>query len=397
MLCNCGNSQAPAEAQKIDGVFVDFCEIEKVKEHLAKNDACFEAAYNELIEKAQIAVTDNEELSVVHKKKVPASGDKHDYYSMGPYWWPDPSKADGLPYIRRDGEINPETRGDNVDTGMKSKFMANVESLTWAFYFTGDDKYADKAVELLETWFVNIATKMNPNLDYAQAIPGICEGRGIGIIDFHYIDKLISPIQILEGRNKFDAETKMAIHEWFEQYLEWLISSKNGIDEANTKNNHATWYDVQVAGIALFLDKTEMAKTVLEEVKSRRIANQIEPDGSQPLEIARTRSLSYSGMNTRGFIYLANMAQNVGVDLWNFETPDGRGIQKAMDYLLPYFAGDESWTHQQISNIDDAIGVLKLNYLIGAVKTGEEKYVNAFRSVAEPSTDLEVLLYPLFL
>ncbi len=185
------------------------------------------------------------------KKKVPPSGNKHDYLSMGPYWWPDPAKSDGLPYIRKDGEVNPETRGENVDTDKKSKMLNNVETLTWAFYFSGENKYAEKAVELLETWFVNPQTKMNPNLNYAQGIPGRLEGRGIGIIDFSGIDKLISPVQILEKYGKFTTETVEKLHEWLEQYLNWLITSDYGKDENDERNNHGTWFDVQTAGICL--------------------------------------------------------------------------------------------------------------------------------------------------
>jgi len=315
---------------------------------------------------------------------------------MGPYWWPDPSKPNGLPYIRRDGEVNPETRGENVDTDKKSKMLNNVETLTWAFYFSGNNKYAQKAVELIETWFVNRETKMNPNLNYAQGIPGRQEGRGIGIIDFSGINKLISPAQILESHDKFTVETREKLYDWFDQYLNWLITSDYGKDEDDERNNHGTWFDVQSAGIALFLGKTEMAKARLENVKAKRIATQIEPDGSQPLEIARTRSLSYSSMNLRGFIHLANMARTVGVDLWNFETADGRGIRKALDFLLPYVQNKKKWESQQITDLEEALEGLKINYIIGAVKTGNDEYLEVMQSLSKPATELEILLYPVF-
>jgi len=392
---NCKDNPAQSRSKIINGIFVDFDDIEKVRKQIRQKNEYFLAAYNALVDKAEIALNENP-YSVIDKKKVPPSGDKHDYLSMGPYWWPDPSKPNGLPYIRRDGEVNPETRGENVDTDKKSKMLNNVETLTWAFYFSGNNKYAQKAVELIETWFVNRETKMNPNLNYAQGIPGRQEGRGIGIIDFSGINKLISPAQILESHGKFTVEIREKLYDWFDQYLNWLITSDYGKDEDDERNNHGTWFDVQSAGIALFLGKTEMAKARLENVKAKRIATQIEPDGSQPLEIARTRSLSYSSMNLRGFIHLANMARTVGVDLWNFETADGRGIRKALDFLLPYVKNKKKWESQQITDLEEALEGLKINYIIGAVKTGNDEYLEVMQSLSKPATELEILLYPVF-
>jgi hypothetical protein len=392
---NCGDGSAPFQSKDINGIFVDFTVTEKVRKQIRKENKDFLPAYNQLIKKADQALTEGP-FSVVDKKRVPPSGDKHDYLSMGPYWWPDPSKSDGLPYIRRDGEVNPETRGENVDTDAKNKLFSNVETLAWAFYFSGENKYAEKGVHLLETWFVNPENRMNPNLNFAQSIPGRVEGRGIGIIDFSGINRLISPIQILESYGKFTPETKGKLYDWFEQFFNWLTTSDYGIDEAGERNNHGTWYDVLTAGISLFLGKTGEARTILENVKTRRIATQIEPDGSQPFEIARTRSLSYSSMNLRGFIFLANMAQTVDVDLWNFETPDGRSIRKALDFLLPYVQGKKRWENQQITSLEESLEGLKLNYLISAVKTGDKKYFEVVQSMSEPITAPEILLFPLF-
>jgi hypothetical protein len=183
--------------------------------------------------------------------------------------------------------------------------------------------------------------------------------------------------------------------QWFDAYLNWLCTSKYGKDEDDYFNNHGTYFDVQAAGIALFLGKTDMAKERLENVKSKRIAAQIEPDGSQPHELARTKSLSYSTMNLRGFIVLADMAQRAGVDLWNFETTDGRGIRKALDFLLPFVRGEKKWEYKQISDMEGAMESLKLNYHLAAVKTGDKRYLEAAQSAA-PATGLDILLYPLF-
>ena len=381
--------------KQIDGIFVDFNKIEKVKKSIQNRNENYLPAYENLIEKAEEAMLEGP-FSVMDKKRIPPSGDKHDYLSMGPYWWPDTTKADELPYIRRDGEINPETRGEYVDRPSAGKLFANVETLGWAFYFSGEEKYAEKAIQLLEVWFVNPETKMNPNLNFAQGIPGICEGRGIGIIDWAGINKLVSTIQILDASGKLPANTKTQLFAWFEAYHTWLINSEYGIDEANTANNHATWYDAQVAGIEIMLGKTDMAKARLEQVKTKRIATQIEPDGSQPYELARTKSLGYSTMNLRGFIQLANLGQKMGVDLLNFETKDGRSIKKALDNLLPFAQGEKEWQNQQLGDLEEAVENLKIDFLMAGFATGQEKYLQIAKTIKVPEGNIETLLYPVF-
>lgn len=270
-----------AFSQNSTGIFVDFNQTEKVKELIQQKDGNYLPAYKKLIEQAEQAMKEGP-FSVVYKKRTPPSGDKHDYLSMGPYWWPDPSKPNGLPYMRKDGERNPETRGDNVDRTSAGNLFFNVKTLAWAYYFSNDEKYAKKTLELFETWFINQKTKMNPNLNYAQGIPGICTGRGIGIIDWSGINSLISPIQILEDKKLIPLEIKTQLHNWFNEYLHWLVSSEYGQNEDKYFNNHGTWFDVQVVSIALLLNKKDMAKERLENITKARIRSQIEPDGSQP-------------------------------------------------------------------------------------------------------------------
>lgn len=379
-------------AVRIEGIYVDFAKIEKVKEQIKRGDEKYLPGYRNLIEKAETALNEGS-FSVIDKKRTPPSGDKHDYLSMGPYWWPDTTKADGLPYIRRDGEINPETRGEYVDTDAKNKLFSNVETLGWAYYFSGEKKYAEKAVQLLETWFVNPGTKMNPNLNFAQGIPGICDGRGIGIIDWAGINKIISPIQILDAEGFITENTKMELKTWFEEYLKWLLTSEYGRFEDDYFNNHGTWYDVQVVGIELLLGKTDLAKERLEQAKTKRIASQIEPDGSQPHELARTKSLGYSTMNLRGFIHLANLGQKMGVDLWNFETSNGRSINKALEFLLPFANGEKKWEHQQLGELDEAIENLKTDFLMAAFATDKPEYIGVAKTINTPEKLLETLIY----
>jgi hypothetical protein len=286
-------------------------------------------------------------VSVVEKNQSPPSGDKHDYFSLAPYWWPDSTKPDGLPYIRRDGQVNPERYaiGDRDKIGVLS---SSVYTLSVAYYITGDETFAVHAVRFIRTWFLDPETRMNPNLTYAQAVKGRNEGRGTGIIDTHGFVRLIDGIKLLELSKEWTKSDDAGIKEWFEAYLRWLRESPNGKDEADAKNNHGSIYDVQTTCYALLLGKEEEARKILREVGKKRIAVQVEPDGSQPLELERTKAYNYSLLNLEALINLARLGERLGVDLWPFKAPNGGSIRKAIDFLVPYTVGTKKWKWDQI-------------------------------------------------
>jgi hypothetical protein len=288
-------------------------------------------------------------LTVTDKPQVPPSGDRHDYLSIAPYWWPDPEKPDGRPYVRKDGRTNPER--DRYDAPKLGRLGSAVPALALAYAFTGHDPYAGHADRLLKAWFLDQATRMNPNLEFAQFVPGRNDGRAAGLIETRGPMHVVDAVGLLEGSRAWKPEDTEGMRAWFRDYLRWLTTSDIGRAEDRARNNHGSWYDAQVVTYALFVGNDQTAKEVLEAARERRVAAQVEPDGRQPLELSRTKSFGYSVFNLDALTSLADLGERAGVDLWRYRTEDGRSVQKALDWLVPYGTGAKPWPYEQITTL----------------------------------------------
>jgi hypothetical protein len=327
----------------------DANQLQAVRQRLDNGDKDLAPALAQLERDAIQALTAGP-FSVMNKKSPPPSGDKHDYMSQAPYYWPNPATSNGLPYVRRDGERNPDAYG-NSDRLAVGELADKVETLALACYFKRDEAYAARAALLLRAWFLDPATRMNPNFQFAQAILGVNTGRGTGLIESRAFVRVVDAVGLLAESKAWTGTDQRGLQTWFAKFLQWMLESEHGRDEAAAKNNHGTYYDVQVASFALFLGKPELAASILQAARQKRIAIQIEPDGRQPLELVRTKSWGYSVGNLSGLMSLATLGERVGVDLWHYETPDGRSIGKALDYLAPFALGERQWPHQQLGGV----------------------------------------------
>ncbi|MGJ8694464.1 MAG: alginate lyase family protein [Thalassotalea sp.] len=329
-------------------VYYNETHLKLVKERINKGDAYFLEKYKEVI------TAGNEALSfqvdpVTNKTQIPPSKDMHDYLTYAPYRWPDPAKPDGLPWIARDGIINPVARGADTDFIRKAEFFHAVEKLSWSYYFSNNRQYAEKAIELIKVWYLNPETKVNPNINFGQGVPGITDGRKAGVHEWGDQSHIITALQIFEARGVLPITVKTGMYTWLNEYLTWLTTNPMAIDAGFTRQNHANHYSFQVIGLMLYLGKNEQAKALIEEAKQTRIADQILPNGAQPREMGRTKSVHYATLNLWSMTEIALMGQKVGIDLWDYKTNDGRSLQQAYRYLAPYVLSPETWPERQIT------------------------------------------------
>lgn len=279
--------------------------------------------------------------------------DARDFYSTAPYYWPDPSKPDGLPYIRRDGEHNPE-RNRISDQSELNRLLDAVSFLTVAYHMTGKERYAASAARLLRAFFLDPKTRMNPNMTHAQAVLGVNTGRSIGIIDTLPFSQLPDCISLLSPSPSWTPEDRAAMRSWWREFAGWLQGSAPGKEEGAAKNNHGTNYDLQLAGVLSGAGDLEGIRRVLGNSVPARMDTQIKPDGQQPEEEARRTSWHYCNFNLRSLCKLAVMARSVGIDLWSHQAPDGGGsLNKAMRFLIPFLDHPKEWKFQEISDFSN--------------------------------------------
>jgi len=367
--------------------------MHRARQAIEQNDPRFMTAYQSLVQQADRALQRGP-FSVTFKKRQVPSGDPHDYISVGPYWWPNPDTQDGLPYVRRDGEVNPQSRDDTFDSRSKVAMSGSVNTLALAYFYTGDERYAQHAAHLLRTWFIDEATRMNPHLRYAQAIPGHVDGRGTGIIDTSHWTTLLDSVLLLKPSPHWSDADHKALQDWFRRFTHWLKTSDNGRSIERGHQNISVWYDAQVVAASLFIGEPEQARSQILDWTTRRIADHIAEDGSQPPELARTRSWSYSEYQLHAFFYVARMAQQTGVDLWNYEAPNGRSLTAALNFLMPYMHPDaiNTWPHQQISRPRPESTARRLLTLAIPAWPHEQRYRDAFRQLIQLESERDQLL-----
>jgi len=321
---------------------------------LLAGDPTLRASLSDLLAQATPELTTGP-WTVLDKTQLPPSGDKHDYMSLAPYYWPTqpqtPTNPWGCPYVNKDGQVSPISKSIADKPEWIQAYNA-IYQLSLAWYYTGDPRYAQRAELDLRTWFLDAATKMNPNLNYAQGIPCQVTGRGIGIIDFAYtLTEVLDSVDLLnDGAPGWTTADGAGMTSWAGQFLTWLRTSAFGAGESAEQNNHGSFYDMLNAGLALFTGQRSLARNIVLQAETKRIAVQIQADGEQPLELTRTRSWHYFNFNLVALTRLASIGHHVGVNLWAYTAPDGGSLFGAVNYLIPAATkGQSVWPFPEIA------------------------------------------------
>ena len=327
-------------------IFWDTERLGAVKTRLKANDAALRPAYDALIKRANTALT-VAPYSVTDKGRPGPSGDLHDYVSLSRYYWPNPKTKDGLPYIRKDGQSNPEVNGVNFDRRRSQDMTDAVRDLSLAAYFSDDSRYSDKALRLAYTWFVNKDQRMNPNLKFAQGVPGQIPGREFGILDTRIYWNVMDSLWLLESADMVDKRVVDAVRVWFGDYAAWLITSDFGKKAKSKTNNHGSFYDAQLSHSLIFAGRCDLAKKALKSGLNRT-AKQIDKSGLLPEEVSRTRSLFYHAFNARAFLRMAHMSQKLDIDLYEKRKRGAGSFKDTVHFIASYAGRTEAWPHQEI-------------------------------------------------
>jgi hypothetical protein len=341
-----------------DLVTIDFNHLAKSKARIQNNDKEYAIAFDQLKNNAEKALR-FKPVTVMSKTDLPPSGDKHDYMSIAPYWWPNPNTANGIPYIRRDGEINPEVK-NFPDKVVLPGLSASIYHLSLAYYFTGKEAYADHASKLIRVWFLDTATRMNPNLTYAQSVKGVTDGRAEGVIDTRHFMHIMDAIQLLKASPVWTDKDQSGMEGWVKDFIHWLGTSTIGKEEMNAPNNHGVWYDAQLLAYAGFIKDNKLVKTIYSRVLNR-LDQEMDPQGSFPLEMKRTTSLHYAVFILNAYGSLATRFQQLGLDLWQTKTSSGKSLKLGFDFILPYLLKKQQWTGPQINEFKQAEAIPLLN------------------------------------
>jgi hypothetical protein len=281
-----------------------------------------------------------------HRPAGIVEAEPNDYVSEGPYWWPDP-KDPKAPYIRKDGQRNPNRfLGNRNDLGSLS---TAIVALGMGAFFLKNPACCGRANQVLPVWFLDPKTRMNPNLEHGQLTRGHDTGRGTGMIDTVALIHVAQGIVLMELAGGLDASVASGVRDWYASYLKWATTSTKGLSEKKSGNNHATWWTAQMSAYAAFTGNSAQLKMAWEHYRTYLVPTEIQPDGSCPREEARTASLSYSSMNLDAFSTICRIAQVEGEDLWHFRTAQGTGVTTAFDYLIPYLVDPKRWTKEQIN------------------------------------------------
>lgn len=397
---------APSQVITMDQKYLDYA-----KKRVAQNDPALKPAFDKLVNDANAALGVAPE-SVTYKKLVPPSGNKADYMSLAPYWWPDPSQPGGLPYLLKDGQFNPSAKNGDTDSVRMQQMCLSAQTLSLAYFFTGEARYAQKAGEVIRTWFLDQKTRMNPNLNFGQAVMGRVDGRGIGLIDTRNFWMVTDAAQLIAPTGVLSARETAELKTWFKEFSRWMRESELGQDELNQHNNHGTFYDMQVANYALFAGDLTLAKRTVQRAMELRIRGHIALDGKLYAELERATPFHYVAFDLDAMTNIARYAEQVGLDAWA-SSEKTRSLRNGINFMAQYAAKPQAWPYKELREMESELALPVLlraeraygggNYAAIAAQLPERKlvaqeYLALYNAIKQPvpttRNSVDLLIWP---
>ena len=334
-----------------------------------------------------------EPITMVAYSSRRSAGGKHDYFSEADYWWPDPKDPNGR-YIQRDGMSNP----DNFVAHRHAmiRLSLQVPALTAAWMLTKNERYAAHAAKHLRAWFLDPATLMNPNLQYAQAIHGRTTGRGTGIIDTIHLVEVARSIPVLGSSKALTGAEQEALKKWFADYLQWITTSKNGQEERDARNNHGTCWVMQAAEFARYTGNREQTEYCRNRVKTVLFPDQVAADGSFPQELRRTKPYNYCLFNLDTLATSCQILSTPADNLWTYKLPDGRGMEKVMAFMYPFIADKKRWPYPRDVEYFDQFPLRQPSLLFAGLALSRPEYIATWERLnPDPTVEEAIRNYPI--
>ena len=319
------------------------------EELLALRQQPSSATYRQIVAQADNCLKQGP-VAVTQKTKC-ISGDPHNFESLSIYWWPDPQNPNG-PYVCKDGYFNPEYK--EYDYERLLTLIKNLTFLGKAFFLTYNEMYFDAFCRQLDVWFIDSATRMNPNFEYGQFIPGRNQNKGnsSGIIDAYNFIDIFEGIRLVESVRGIGRKRMKALRAWFDDFADWMRTSELGQRESQTSNNHSIAYDTTLYAIAQFTRSKGEQKKLVSQFYERRLAKQIDDEGKMKEELKRTKALSYSVYNLTHIIDLMALMKADGREL---DIEGLKRIQKSVHFLDNTTLSRSNFPYQEVGNWDSAM------------------------------------------
>jgi hypothetical protein len=319
-----------------------------------------------------------------------SKGGPNEYFSQSDYWWPNPDTENNLPWVRHDGETNPDNYDNHRVLVRRMRKVVCAEAA--AYKLTGDEKYAEQAVKFLKAWFITPSSHMEPTLYYSQVVLGLYDngGRCGGIIDTLHFVELPLAIKVLEKSPALEAETLSALRKWFSDYLDFMMDSDLGKQEFNQTNNHGVAWVAQAALYAQVAQRPEVTEICRKRFKEDFLVNQMADNGTFPRELARTKPYNYSLFIMDLLSILAYQLSTPEENLFEYKTPKGKSLQTGLDFIYPVTKDKSYWPYEKDVEHFESYPTRQIYLLLTALNKGDKEMLDFWMSFDPDPSDIEV-------